>query len=62
MEVYDDDEEDRKLSTVQEVSESRDISSPSMFTENCRNQSRKSVSNDSDQVINVSLNFTENKP
>ncbi|XP_076681819.1 metabotropic glutamate receptor 8 isoform X2 [Andrena cerasifolii] len=49
VEVYDDDEEDRKLSTVQEVSESRDISSPSMFTENCRNQSRKSVSNDSDQ-------------
>ncbi|XP_076545118.1 metabotropic glutamate receptor 8 isoform X1 [Osmia lignaria lignaria] len=49
VEVYDDDEDDRKLSTVQEVSESRDISSPSMFTENYRNRSRKSISSDSDQ-------------
>ncbi|XP_068983173.1 metabotropic glutamate receptor 2-like isoform X3 [Bombus flavifrons] len=49
VEIYDDDEEDRKLSTIQEVSESRDISSPSMFAENCRNRSRKSISSDSDQ-------------
>lgn len=57
MEIYDDDEEDRKLSTIQEVSESRDISSPSMFADNCRNRSRKSISSDSDQVIDVSLNL-----
>lgn len=57
MEIYDDDEEDRKLSTIQEVSESRDISSPSMFAENCRNRSRKSISSDSDQVIDVSLSL-----
>lgn len=56
MEIYDDDEEERKLSTIQEVSESRDISSPSMFAENCRNRSRKSISSDSDQVMDVSLN------
>ncbi|XP_006619708.1 metabotropic glutamate receptor 7-like isoform X1 [Apis dorsata] len=49
VEIYDDDEEERKLSTIQEVSESRDISSPSMFAENCRNRSRKSISSDSDQ-------------
>ncbi|XP_017757027.1 PREDICTED: metabotropic glutamate receptor 7-like, partial [Eufriesea mexicana] len=49
VEIYDDDEEDRKLSTIQEVSESRDISSPSVFAENCRNRSRKSISSDSDQ-------------
>ncbi|XP_076762367.1 metabotropic glutamate receptor 8 isoform X2 [Xylocopa sonorina] len=49
VEIYDDDEEDRKLSTIQELSESRDISSPSVFAENCRNRSRKSISSDSDQ-------------
>lgn len=61
MEIYDDDEEERKLSTIQEVSESRDISSPSMFAENCRNRSRKSISSDSDQVMDVSLNNYKRK-
>ncbi|XP_060827422.1 metabotropic glutamate receptor 7-like isoform X2 [Bombus pascuorum] len=49
LEIYYDDEEDRKLSTIQEMSESRHISSPSMFAENCRNRSRRSISSDSDQ-------------
>lgn len=42
-----DDEEERKLSTVQELSESKD--SPSVFNDNCRNRSRNSISTDSDQ-------------
>lgn len=59
--MYNDYEEDRKLSIVQEVSESKDIPSPSVFVENCRNRSRKSISSDSDQVIDVLLNFINGK-
>ncbi|XP_076382238.1 metabotropic glutamate receptor 8 isoform X2 [Megalopta genalis] len=49
VEVYNDNKEDRKLSTVHEVSETKDASSPSVFSDNCRNRGRKSISSDSDQ-------------